>query len=739
MACSLALPPVDLGPLALVSLIPILWLLRRATPGRGFLLGLAFGVAYFGAVLYWILLFGEMAWIALVVVSALFIAAFGALAPVVWRGRHPIASTFALAALWTALEWLRAMFPLGGFAWGGLASTQVGTATLLPLASVTGGWGISFVVVAVNGLLLLAVERWRARRASAAILVLLAAALLLAPALLPAPAPDGRRLSVATAQVDVRRAADLPPVAKDRSIARMHAALHRTLAGRAPDLVVWGESSLDPGANDPATLREVEGAIREVGAPTLLSSTRPGPTGALRRDAVLVNAAGVEEDAYSKVHLVPFGEFVPWRAALGWISALRQIPYDLTPGDRVHPLTGAGLPPIGAVVCYENSFPGIDRALVGQGAQLLVVLTNNASYEETAASSQHVLLSRLRAVEEGRWVVHAAISGISAIIDPSGGVAAEAGLFRPEILEAEVRASTVRTPYSRLGDWVPWLSIAFAFAMAATPRRRERDLGAPPPLAPGARTIVVLPTFNERDTIEWVVAGILARPESPDVVVVDDGSPDGTGDLVRSIASGEPRVRLVERPKKAGLASAYLLGFRIGIEEGYDLIVEMDSDLSHDPEELSGLLAAVRDHHVVIGSRYVPGGSVTNWSRARLWLSRAGNAYARLALGFPLRDATSGYRVYRRDALAASVAEPIRSDGYGFQIELALRAWQAGYAIGEIPITFREREHGQSKISKRIIVEALWLVALWGARQRLRPSTAADRGLPALRTRGGPS
>jgi apolipoprotein N-acyltransferase len=739
VACSLALPPTNLGPVALVALMPLLWLLRRATPRRGFLLGFAFGVAYFGAVLYWILLFGELAWIALVVVSALFLGAFGALAPVVWRGRHPIASTFSLAALWTTLEWLRAMFPLGGFAWGGLASTQVGNPALLPLASVTGGWGITFVVVAVNGLLLLALERWRGSRASAAILALIAASLVLAPSLLPAPAPDGRRLSVAAVQVDVRRAEGLGPVAKDRSIARMHAALHRTLAGRAPDLVVWGESSLDPGANDPATLQDVGGAIRAVGAPTLLSTTRPGPTEGLRRDAVLMSATGVELDAYSKVHLVPFGEFVPWRSAVGWISALRQIPYDLTPGERVHPLSGAGLPTIGAVVCYENSFPGIDRTLVGQGAQLLVVLTNNASYERTAASRQHVLLSRLRAVEEGRWVVHAAISGISAIIDPAGGVTAEAGLFRPAVLESEVRASTVRTPYSRLGDWVPWLSMAFALGMAATPRRRERARGAPPPLAPGARTLVVLPTYDERDTIDWVVAGILARPESPDVMVVDDGSPDGTGELVRAIASREPRVRLVERPGKAGLASAYLLGFRAGIDEGYDLIVEMDSDLSHDPEELSALLAATADHDVVVGSRYVPGGSVTNWSRARLWLSRAGNAYARLALGFPLRDATSGYRVYRRDALAALLVEPVRSEGYGFQIELVLRAWQAGFALGEVPITFREREHGQSKISKRIIVEALWLVAVWGAKQRLQPSSATSRGRQAERAGRGPS
>jgi glycosyltransferase involved in cell wall biosynthesis len=190
---------------------------------------------------------------------------------------------------------------------------------------------------------------------------------------------------------------------------------------------------------------------------------------------------------------------------------------------------------------------------------------------------------------------------------------------------------------------------------------------------------------------------------------------------VRDRAASEPRLRLLERDTKAGLASAYLAGFTIALDEGYDLVTEMDSDLSHLPVELPGLLAAAREHDLVIGSRYVPGGSVTNWSRPRLALSRAGNLYARLCLGFPLHDATSGYRVYRRPILAAILRQPISSDGYGFQIELAHRAWQAGARIDETPITFREREHGQSKISRRIVLEAFALVTLWGFRDRLRP------------------
>jgi dolichol-phosphate mannosyltransferase len=178
----------------------------------------------------------------------------------------------------------------------------------------------------------------------------------------------------------------------------------------------------------------------------------------------------------------------------------------------------------------------------------------------------------------------------------------------------------------------------------------------------------------------------------------------------------------VERDRKLGLASAYAVGFRLGLDEGYDVVVEMDSDLSHRPDELPRLLEAVRSRDLVVGSRYVPGGAVTDWSRPRVALSKGGNAYARFCLGFPVRDATSGFRAYRRDALRTVIEEEIRSDGYGFQIELVYRAWNAGLTLGEVPITFSERVHGQSKISRRIVYEALWLVTLWGLRARFRPT-----------------
>jgi dolichol-phosphate mannosyltransferase len=173
-----------------------------------------------------------------------------------------------------------------------------------------------------------------------------------------------------------------------------------------------------------------------------------------------------------------------------------------------------------------------------------------------------------------------------------------------------------------------------------------------------------------------------------------------------------------------GLASAYVTGFRHAVDRGYDLVVEMDSDLSHRPEELSSLIAAASSADLVIGSRYVPGGSVTNWSKARVALSKAGNVYARFWLGFPIHDATSGFRVYRRRLIEALLESPPTADGYGFQIELALRAWQDGFAVTESPISFREREHGHSKLSRRIVAEALWLVAVWGVRARLSSADA---------------
>jgi apolipoprotein N-acyltransferase len=717
---SLAFPPVDAWPLAFLAPIPLFVLLPEARPGRGALLGAAFGVAFYGATLSWILLFGEMAWVAISLLCGASATLFGALAPLVTRRGGPILTSVGLASLWTVVDWLRGAWPLGGFTWGSLGASQVEDPVTLRLASVGGVWAVTFAVALVAALLAAALRgAGDGRRGTP---VVLAALVGLAPAAIPFPAAAGRALDVAATVVDVRPHRDLSGEDEDRAVATDILAEHRRVLDRGrPDLVVWGESALDPGAAAAAFYPSVRAAVAEGGVPVVAGSIQPGTRVGERVNAVLaLDASGDVTTWYKKTHLVPFGEYVPFGDVLrGRISALEQIPYDLTAGEDLGLQRIPGLPAFATPVCFENAFPAIERELVRQGAEFIVVVTNNASYELTAASAQHLQMSQLRAVETGRWVVHAGISGISAFIDPAGRRVASRGLFDAGSVRATIRASTSTTIYVRLGDWVPLLAAVWVLAsiVVVPPRRAWRE--RPGPLGAAPRTLVILPTYEERATIAEVLQGVMAVGSHVQALVIDDGSPDGTADVVRAKMVTEPRIRLVERPTRSGLASAYLLGFSLALNEGHDLIVEMDSDLSHDPAELPGLLAVAGGTHLAVGSRYIPGGSVSNWSRLRVGLSQAGNLYSRLALGLPVRDATSGYRVYRAELLRALTQQPLRSDGYGFQIELALRAYRGGWTVVEHPITFREREHGRSKLSRRIVVEALWLVTRWGVRLRL--------------------
>jgi dolichol-phosphate mannosyltransferase len=239
--------------------------------------------------------------------------------------------------------------------------------------------------------------------------------------------------------------------------------------------------------------------------------------------------------------------------------------------------------------------------------------------------------------------------------------------------------------------------------------------------------LVVVPTYDERENVDRLISGLRRSVDDLNILIIDDGSPDGTAEAVRRLMVEDPRLHLIERPGKAGLAGAYLAGFAWGIERGFDLIVEMDADLSHRPEDLPRLLRGASRHDLVVGSRYVRGGAVSNWSRARLALSRGANLYAGVMLGLPVKDATSGFRVYRRPAIEFLTSEPPGSEGYGFQIELVYRAHRAGFSIAEVPITFQEREHGISKLSRAIVVEALFEVARWSIRDRL----IARRRVPA--------
>jgi dolichol-phosphate mannosyltransferase len=230
--------------------------------------------------------------------------------------------------------------------------------------------------------------------------------------------------------------------------------------------------------------------------------------------------------------------------------------------------------------------------------------------------------------------------------------------------------------------------------------------------------LVLVPTYNERDNVEPIVRRLRSAVPEAWVLVVDDGSPDGTGAIADRLAAADDRVEVLHRTEKAGLGAAYIAGFGWALERGYDVIVEMDADGSHAPEELPRLLAALRQADLVLGSRWVPGGGVVNWPASRRLLSRGGNTYARLLLGIPLHDATGGFRAFRRTTIESIDLHDVASQGYCFQVDLAWRAWRRGMRVVEVPITFVERERGESKMSRAIVAEALLRVTLWGLTSR---------------------
>jgi dolichol-phosphate mannosyltransferase len=230
------------------------------------------------------------------------------------------------------------------------------------------------------------------------------------------------------------------------------------------------------------------------------------------------------------------------------------------------------------------------------------------------------------------------------------------------------------------------------------------------------RVLVVVPTYNERINVPQIVPAILSQDPRVHVLVVDDNSPDGTGELADQLAAEDPRVHVLHRGRKEGLGKAYLAGFRWALDCGYDLVFEMDADFSHDPRFLPTFLDAIQDADLVIGSRYKSGVNVINWPISRLLLSIGANQYARLVTGLPLSDSTGGFKCFRRRVLEAIPLERVRSNGYAFQIEMSFLAWRKGFRIREIPIVFTDRVEGQSKMNGKIVREAVWMV--WWLRLR---------------------
>lgn len=233
------------------------------------------------------------------------------------------------------------------------------------------------------------------------------------------------------------------------------------------------------------------------------------------------------------------------------------------------------------------------------------------------------------------------------------------------------------------------------------------------------KILVVIPTYNEKENVERITKRVRDAVPEAHILIADDNSPDGTGAIADKLADADPRLQVMHRKGKEGLGAAYMASFRWALDNGYDVVVEMDADGSHRPEDLPRLLDRLRTADLVLGSRWVEGGEVINWPKSREYLSRGGNWYTRMAMGIQLKDATGGYRAFRAETLRALDLDAVESQGYVFQVDMATRVAKQGMTVAEVPITFEERELGTSKMSQKIVVEALWRVTVWGYDDRV--------------------
>jgi apolipoprotein N-acyltransferase len=453
----LCFAPVDLGPLVLIALVPLLWSWRGARPAHAALYGFAFGAAAYGVVIPWIRYFGYVAIVPLVAVMAAAIAVVGAL--VAAYARRGISSPFLTAAVWVLLEALRGRWPFGGFPWADLGVALHDVPAARAVASVGGTLLVTFVIVAVNGLALDLVLALRAHVSRAAVLAALGVlALLVAVVVADAtrfdPTTTGH-LRVAVLQGDDEQL----PLAQqvNQLLTEKHFALADRLRGDY-DLIVFPESSLDTDPEqDPGLRTRLTALAAEHHAAVLVNARTPATDGRYRNTNLLYTPAGRLQGTYSKEHLVPFGEYVPWRDALSWLPQLRQVPYDFEPG-HVRTMFHVAGHPVGSVICFESAFGPLVRDFVRDGAQAILVSTNNRSYQRSGNTEQHLALGQMRAAETGRAVLQASVSGVSAVIDPDGSVHDRTNLFEAAVVTASVPTSTGETLYVRFGDWVVLLS-----------------------------------------------------------------------------------------------------------------------------------------------------------------------------------------------------------------------------------------------------------------------------------------
>jgi apolipoprotein N-acyltransferase len=417
---------------------------------------LAFGIVFFGLLFSWITLFGLPAFIALLTAQVFWVVASmhagvtarRNLPKVLWIGVFPVALL--------AGEWLRARFPVGGFTWGGFGYSQHDNLPFLRLAAYTGAWGLSLAVVLINALFAEGLVRaWRRRTVPVLTMFAAGVAVMFLPALLPVSTPDGERATLAMVQGNIPLEGSFPE-ADDPTVLSNHVNLTAGLEPGNSSLVIWPESTLDRDPTEEPEFHEtIRRTARRVRAPVLIGTSIDVGTDYFRNVSMLFNREGQLIETYDKIHLVPYGEYVPGRRFLEpLIKELELVPRDGLPGNEpvVFEIPQGRF---ASVICFESIFPGLVRQFVQRGARLLIVSTNNSSFERSAASQQHLAFSQVRAVEHGMWVAHAALTGISGVVDPEGKVIEETSLFRQALLTPTVRFATKKTFYAAVGDWLP--------------------------------------------------------------------------------------------------------------------------------------------------------------------------------------------------------------------------------------------------------------------------------------------
>ena len=488
----MAFPPYDVGPLALVALTPLLWSWRTARPRHAALYGFVFGLAFFGIMLEWSRYFGVVAIVPLVCAVAAYIAGTGAM--VATLARRGIRSPWLTAAAWVLLENLRDRWPLGGLPWGEAGAALHDLPAARALASFGGVALVSFLVVAFNGFLvdfgIAARQRLRRReppptrnladrawRWSAVGLASVIALTVLADVLRYEPRVTGT-LHFALLQGNDQNRNLTAAEEYNQYLTRRHLTLAAQLHGKY-DLIVFPESALE---RDPEIYPELRAQLVAVAAKhdavLLVNARTRARGGGLHNANLAYDPDGRLQGSYAKQHLVPFGEYVPWRSVLGFIDELRQVPFDYVAGHR-RTLFHAGGHKIATVICFESAFTDLVRDNVRDGAEAIVVSTNNRSYRRSGLAAQHLALSQMRAAETARPILHASISGITGVVDSDGDVHDTSRLFVNKVTTGTIHTTTGETPYVRIGNWaVLGSGLALVIAAAVGELNRRRRQGA---------------------------------------------------------------------------------------------------------------------------------------------------------------------------------------------------------------------------------------------------------------------